>query len=162
MKVHDTDHESECPRIGSIEPGAPSSWGPVHDGKPNPGAVNFEPTPARPFTPQHVACLRGPCRHYFSAVSHFDVGNPADTFEAGKEPTQRHHMCTAAPGVYMELTADSPVYECNRWSPMSRHELAQELLMREEFYRENPELRPEEVIDDLDIDEEDEHASGTD
>lgn len=49
------------------------------------------------------------------AVSHFDHGNAPGSL--GVEPLMRHVYCSAMPGVFLELSADSPVYECSRWDP---------------------------------------------
>jgi hypothetical protein len=164
MKLAEKAFEAECPRMGTLEGGEPSPWGPVgEDGAPNPGAVNAAPAPAREFTPAEVPCIRGPCRHYFQAISHFDHGNPAGTFEPGYEPVQRHHMCKAIPGVPLELSADSPVYECNHWDPVDATERKQLEVRREHYFNEHPDHRPPERPDfeddgEVDIDEEDDLA----
>ena len=129
-----------------------SSWGPPGpDGGP---AITPMPPPvdARPFTPVHSPCLRA-CRHYFNARSHFDHGNPAGTFDQGKEPTQRHHLCMRIPGVYLELSGDSPVYECNRWDPENPSELVQLRARRDAYFEAHPDHVPPpplELSDDLD------------
>jgi hypothetical protein len=165
MRVrHDDDATNEAPPVGTLEEGEPSSWGPVaEDGGPNPAAAVQHPAPARKFTPAEVPCLRGPCQYYFQATSHFAHGNPAGTFEPGYEPVQRHHMCKAIPGVYLELSADSPIYECNHWDPVDVDELHHLEYRRDRYYLEHPDHKPpprpsfdDEGVVDLDDEEEDE------
>jgi hypothetical protein len=110
-----------------------------------PAGVNGGPATARPFSAQHVPCLRD-CRFYFSATSHFDHGNPSGSFAEGYEPTQRHHMCMRAPGVYLELSADSPVYTCNQWDPIDPKDVVARTRRRERYLA----LHPADEEDDSD------------
>ena len=109
------------------------------------------PSEARPFDAAHVPCLRN-CRYYFSCVSHLDHGVPAGVL--AQEPLQRHHICKAIPGVYLELSGDSPVYECSDWDPVDGAELHQLEQRRDRYYNDYPDHRPtpEEVLDADDFD----------
>lgn len=44
------------------------------------GAIG-PPAPLPPADPATFQCLRGPCRHYWEARVHLDIGNPAQTFD---------------------------------------------------------------------------------
>ena len=91
------------------------------------------PTPARPFAPENVPCLRD-CEHFMAVKTYFEHGNPAGTFADGGAPMQNHYWCTAMSGNEpLELTADAPVYECNRWDPRDSSEI-QDLLERQQHY----------------------------
>lgn len=112
------------------------------------------PAEARAFTPKNVPCLRN-CIHYMSVLTPFDHGNPAGTFAEGKEPLQRQHLCTAVPGVFLELSADSPVYECEeRFEP--RIGVNPLIALREKYYEQHPEHRPDGPIQ---FDESEDHAA---
>jgi hypothetical protein len=142
--------------VGTIDEGAASSWGPTApDGGPTPEAVNvLAPSRAPDFTPQNSPCLRN-CRYFMRVWSHFEVGNTAGCFGDGQEPRVQHLACTAQQGVHLELTADSPVLECNRWHPMSGVELQQIEQCRDLYYRDNPDHHPDAVEDDLDLEDDD-------
>ncbi len=153
MKAHTDEKTNEGTLSGELEGGGSAGWGATaKDGGPTPTAIS-PPALAREFEAEHVPCLRN-CRHYFRAVSHFDHGNPIGTFEHGKEPTQRHHACSAIPGVYLELSGDSPVYECSNWDPTPGAELKERELRREAYYNDYPDHRPHQ--------EEADDANGTD
>jgi hypothetical protein len=90
------------------------------------------PEPARPFTAENVPCLRD-CRHFMTLKTYFEHANPAGTFPDGA-PLQMHSYCSAMSGTEpLELTADAPVYECNRWDPMQASEIHNLWLRRQEY-----------------------------
>jgi hypothetical protein len=122
MRAHDNEDAVARP-IGTIDEGEASSWGPqAPDGGPTPEAANLlGPVPVPAFSALNVPCLRD-CRHFLRVWSHFDTGNTAGCFDEGKEPRVQHLSCMVQPGVHLELTADSPVLECNRWDPIPDHE----------------------------------------
>lgn len=113
MRGSARDEDKQAPAMGTLESGEPSPM--------PPGAllgVPALPLPppeaAKPYEPEFVPCVRD-CRYYFRAESHFDAGNPAGSLT--KAPRQTHRYCTAIPGVFLELSGDSPVYTCNQWDP---------------------------------------------
>ena len=164
MKASDGGSDNVAPRVGDVagdgsNGSSSSGWGsPAADGGPMPIAMP-EPEPALPFSADSVPCLRGPCRYYFAAQSHFDHGNPAGTFAPGKEPRARHHACKAIPGVWLELSSDSPVYACNSWDPLDRGLVLARDLRREDYLKANPEHAMQQRIGD-DLDELDDEEEG--
>lgn len=126
------------------------------DGAPLPMAENYEPEFGPPHTAEYCPCERD-CRHYLHAESHFEHGNAAGSLPDGYEPREHHRLCMVQPGVYLELTGDSPVLDCNRWEPLQRHEIALLEIAREDYYMQHPKHRPRPIMptDDLDLDEDD-------
>jgi len=101
-----------------------------------PGLVNPVRTTARPWTPENVPCLRD-CEFYFTADLHFEHGN-YDGALAGNEPIQVRHICKAIPGVFLELSADSPVYKCSDWRPREAGDLKKLQRRRDKYYDQHP------------------------
>lgn len=148
MNAQTDESTSESALTGELEPSQASPWGgAAPDGGPSPHTAVAPPATAKPFTAENVPCLRN-CRFYFRAITHFDHGNPEGTFPPGYEPQQRHHACSALRGVFLELSGDSPVYECSHWDPIDSRELAERTLRRESYYAEFPDNRPQEGTDD--------------
>lgn len=119
--------------------GAPAQWGPAGpDGAP---MMVIEPGSelAPPFDASHCPCLRGPCRHLHQVWTHFDHGNAVGSL--GQQPRQRRITCTAQYGVFLEMSADAPVLECNRWDPDDRFERLMES-RRQRYYALHPEHDP--------------------
>jgi len=136
MRAHETG-DGEHKLGDGLLGGKPADWGPVSaDGAPNPALANPTPAPARPFTPRYCPCLRD-CEHYMTVTSHFEHGAGAGVLQV--EPTERHHICSAIPGVYLELSGDSPVYACNRWTPMLPETVTEEERRRDAWLRDNAE-----------------------
>jgi hypothetical protein len=104
------------------------------------GAVG-DPQAVPPRTPEHLVCMRGPCRHYWHVVTMAQEGNPEDTWEhLGIEaPRAHHYVCLVNPGMETEFTDDT-VYECSRWEPMTEGELVQLGKRRRSFYQRHPEF----------------------
>lgn len=94
------------------------------DGGIAPGYGIKPPGGAPKLTEETMVCLRGPCRHYWHMTTHFEAGNPADTWEALglKAPRHHHHTCLVNPGMETEFEDDC-VYECNLWDPMTSAEI---------------------------------------
>lgn len=137
MKAH--DDENAIGHMGDqLHQGDASSWGPIGpDGGPRPDLIHSVLRPsAREWDPRHVPCLRS-CRHYMEAVSHMDHGNAPGSLEV--EPLMRHVYCSALPGVFLELSADSPVYECSRWDPENPSEVLEREERRRLYLLQNPE-----------------------
>lgn len=71
-------------------------------------------------TPENFVCLRGPCRHFWHLVTMAQEGNPEGTFD---HPLKQHHYtCLVHPGVETDF-GDDNAYECNRWDPLTPHEI---------------------------------------
>jgi len=138
MQSKEGSADQIAPRLGTLEVGElGGSWGPPGaDGGPVMQMV-APPPDARPFTAQYSPCLRA-CRYYFRAQSHFDHGNPDGTFEPGREPRQSHHICMRIPGVHLELSGDSPVYQCTAWHPADPVELVKLEKSRAQYFERNP------------------------
>jgi hypothetical protein len=155
MKAH--DDENAIGRMGEqLNQGDASSWGPIGpDGGPRPDLIHSVRRPsAREWDARHVPCLRS-CRHYMEAISHMDHGNAPGSLEA--EPLMRHVYCSALPGVFLELSADSPVYECSRWDPedysATREREERRRLYLAQFPQHDPALTDvgsDKKLDDLD------------
>lgn len=153
-----TDNEDGVARpVGTIDEGEPASWGPTGpDGGPTPEAVNLlAPVPVPEFTPRNSPCLRN-CRHFLRAWSHFDVGNTAGCFAPGQEPRVQHVACMVQPGVHLELTADSPVLDCNRWDPLPDREIRKLARRRKKYLAKHP-LGDDN--DDLDLEDDDDEPA---
>ena len=151
MEVHDNNLDSEALLDGSNgEEGGQGSLMMVEgaDGLPHPVADGpMEPPQALPFDAEHVKCLQGyggKCRYYMQTITHFEAGNPVGTFGDSYVPTQRHHACLVQPGVFRELSADGPVYECNMHDPGERKELDALVRRREDYKAWSEERREEE------------------
>lgn len=101
------------------------------------------PVTAPPRTPEHLVCMRGPCRHYFYRVTLAESGNPASTWEAlGRQPPrQKIHLCLLDKEFDYD---DDTVFECSKHDPMTVSEVA-ELRHRREQYEQHK--RTEEKID---------------
>jgi hypothetical protein len=99
-------------------------------------------------------------------MSHFDHGNAGGTFEAlGLEdyrPQEHHRCCIIQPGVYLELSGDSPVLDCDRWDPFTKRELRKLEKRRKKYFAQHPKHRPvrptdlPDLDDDLDLDDDEE------
>lgn len=105
------------------------------------GAVGNPPAPP-PRDPDHLICLRGPCRYYWHVVTMANEGNPEDTWEHLGIPAPRSHshICLVNPGMEFEFTGDH-VFACSRWDPQSEGELAQLTKRREAYLKHHPEHR---------------------
>lgn len=105
---------------------------------PTPAELPFigQPEPVPPRTPENFICLRGPCRFYWHLTTMAGEGNPAGTFEALgiPRPRQHHHVCLVNPGFETDLTDDN-VFDCNRWEPLSHHEVTHRLTLRQDYER---------------------------
>lgn len=148
-----TQSEESAAVLGELDGGDPAPM-------PPPGAVVANGCSALPFTAEHVPCLRD-CRYYFRTATHFDAYNPAS----------RHvhltHACTRVPGVYLEMSADAPDYECNMWDPWQDGERRPIEKRRAHWWARHPEIedrpleqRLEENLEvDVDDPEQDEEPS---
>lgn len=113
------------------------------DGLPAPfPIVPGEPPKAPLFTASNVPCLRGPCRYYFTASAHLDIGNPADGLPEDYEPRSTYHYCMRIPGVELELSADEPILACNAWDPSDRGDLRALEARRRKYLDMHPEHDP--------------------
>lgn len=114
------------------------------------GAPIFDPIvldSPPPFAPEHCPCLRGPCRYFWQLRTHFDHGNAAGTLE--QQPRFRRLLCTAQDGVYLSMSADAPVLECDRWDPLSERDQLDVEARRTQHYEANPDHHPDVVAEAL-------------
>jgi hypothetical protein len=80
-----------------------------------PQAVDLPP-PIPEATPLNLACIRGPCKHYFETVEIPDLGNPDGT--PGVIRRSRSRFCSfSIGGEGLELT-DSTILQCSHWDPV--------------------------------------------
>jgi hypothetical protein len=148
----DLDKEGTLGPGADVLDGSPSQWGaPGPDGAPVMQAV-APPAPAPPFDPVNCPCLRGPCRHLFVVKTHFDHGNSPDSLT--EQPKYRKLMCAAQEGVHLEMSADAPVLECNRWDPMEPGEQREVEARRARYFvahpGHDPAVQAEQLEDELD------------
>ena len=132
--------DGEASLAAPLEGGEPSSWGPPGpDGGPmmTPAPATADAAPA--FDAAHCPCLRGPCRYLHEVRTHFDHGNAPGTLE--RAPTQLHLSCMVQRGVFLEMSADAPVLECNRWDPEDPAQLAAVEHRRAAYFERHPEDR---------------------
>jgi hypothetical protein len=122
--------------------GEASSWGPTGpDGGPMPHLVHTTRDTAAPYDAQNVPCLRN-CRYYWTTKVHFEHGNYAGGL-GGHQPMQESHICLRMPGVFIELSGDSPVSECeNGWDPADPQEIRERNHRRNQYFAEHPDHRP--------------------
>lgn len=152
MKPHESTDSVGSMAAGVAADEGAASWGPIGpDGVPVADASAPPPLRLPPYTPENVPCLRQ-CRHYMHAVCHFDHGNRGLV----KEPIEHREFCTALPGVLLELTRDSPAFECNRWNPLPPKEVSELEHAREMYFQKHPGHRPTPIGDPLDDEDEDE------
>jgi hypothetical protein len=125
----------------------------AHDGGPTPGYGQLgEPDSAPAFDAENCICMRD-CRYYFETKAHFEHGNRG-TYAAGSGPVQFKRACKAIPGVWLEISGDAPVLECNQWDPLSIHETGELDRRRAGYYALNPDHEPPEIVEDLDLGDE--------
>jgi len=140
--VKATQNDESTAVLGEFDGGEPAPM-------PQPGSVVEPACTALEFTPEHVPCLRD-CRYYFRTASHFDAYNP-DT-----RHVQVTHVCTRVPGVYLEMSADTPDYECNAWDPWEPGERNPVEGRRRAWWAAHPDIeeRPleERLADRLEVD----------
>lgn len=163
MDKSDEDDKAHAPRerYADAEPSAVAFGGIEGVAAPPP------PMPEPEVSPANMACLRGPCRHYWELVTHVDAGNATGTFGddglrevtdvevVGEEgeveltygdgfvqmPRQMNRACLVNPGYETELTGDC-VYECSRWDPEDPRDphLLARMMRRKEWLEANKEL----------------------
>lgn len=94
-----------------------------------------------PRTPEHLICLRGPCKFYWNFVSKGDWGNPSSTWTADMPaPRVHHHVCLRSKGLSEELDfSEEHIYSCNQWAPMSAIERASIENRRRAYFDSHPE-----------------------
>jgi hypothetical protein len=140
------DNEGSLSHPASLLDGAPSPWGPVApDGGP---AMVVEPmsSGAPEFDALHSPCLRA-CRYYHYVEAHFDHGNAPGTL--ARQPRQRRPMCMRQRGVFLELSADAPVLECNQWDPIDPFATVAVTWRRERYLKTHPEHDPQRMAAEL-------------
>jgi len=110
--VHDPDRDGEdlahaMDEMLKVQP-APAAFSPM------PGAEGVGmPAPIPEATPVNMACLRGPCRHYWEVEQFHESSNPADT--PGLKNRRIIRACICGPRE-TDIT-DETVYSCNKWDP---------------------------------------------
>lgn len=88
------------------------------DGGPVPGYGQLgTPDPAPSLDPSTFICKRD-CRYYYEAVSHFEHGS-SGVYKEGEGPREWTRACMRIEGVWLEISGDAPVLECNQWDPLS-------------------------------------------
>lgn len=118
-----------------LEGGGGGSWGPIGpDGGPMMASMQPASKPP-PYAAEFCPCLRGPCEFLHEVWTHFDHGNAVDAL--AEQPKQRRISCMAQRGVYLEMSADAPVLECNLWRPRASSQDVES--RRRNYYRQHPE-----------------------
>ncbi len=84
-------------------------------------------------TPANCVCLRN-CRNYMETLASADVYAPT----LNRRPVQVMRLCTAVPGVRIELDDDFLV-SCTSWDPIGADVLAARNQRRREYLEKNPE-----------------------
>jgi hypothetical protein len=119
---------------------------PSSDGLPYPPGAEpgiQPPPPLAPATPDDMACMRGPCRYFWSIRTNIDHGNAAGTFEhlGIDEPQLETMRCTIQSGVDFDME-ETNIFACSRWDPMPQDELIQITKRRDNYYKHHPEHDP--------------------
>ncbi len=84
-------------------------------------------------TPENFVCLRN-CRHFLQTVSISDVYAPT----LSRRPVQLMRLCTAAPGVRVELDDDA-ILSCTSWDPLETDVIAARNSRRLAYFTDHPE-----------------------
>lgn len=141
------ENEGSLSHSADLLNGTPSEWGPPGpDGAP---MMQHAPPPdaAPDFAPETSPCMRGPCKHLHLVYSHFEHGNVS---MGGYQPRQRRISCMRQPGVWLEMSGDAPVLECNQWDPAPAESPYNELLQRRQmYYSRHPEHDPSFIASEL-------------
>ncbi len=96
------------------------------------GGLVLSPAAPLPVVRTVSLCERGPCRHYWRAVSSIESAEPLDG-SLGPEARQELHTCLPAPGIEMELNGVD-IYSCSRWDPEEPAEVAAREARRQAFW----------------------------
>ncbi len=127
----------------------------ARDGGPVPGFGQLGvPDPPPPLDPATFICMRD-CRYYFETKTHFEHGNTG-VYKPGTGPVQFVRACMRIPGVYLEISGDAPVLECNMWDPLSMNDITELGIRRERHFAANPDHEPPVIEEDTDLGENDE------
>lgn len=85
------------------------------------GGPALDPAPLAQLERAPISrCELGPCVHLHTIVNKIDSQEPLDGSK-GAIHVGRASSCYAQPGVDGPL--EQPIYQCNRWKPITAHEL---------------------------------------
>lgn len=113
-----------------------------------------------PATPEHMVCLRGPCRHYWEVKLPFAAGNPEGTWEELdiEAPKETLRTCLASPSREFDLGDICPL-ECNLWEPRSQEDEMALFVRRQQYFEAHPHIMS--PGDEDDIIEDDHEPAGS-